>query len=274
MGFLSEPATETQVTHLRRGWLYLLTALAVVFLLAPTLLVVPMSFTASTFLEFPPREWSLRWYRSYFGTAEWREATWMSFKVASLTVLLATPLGTMAAYGLHVTRLRLAPLLMTLLVLPMLVPHILTAIGIFFVYVRVGLVNTTLGLVLAHTVLAIPFVVVVVTAGLRMFDMSTEMAARSLGASRLRAFLIVTLPQIRFSIVSGALLSFIASFDEVIVAFFVATGQVSTLTRRMFLALRDAIDPTIAAISTVLVVLSVVLLVLMQMFSSEARERR
>ena len=108
IGLLSAPATATQITHPRRLWLYALTALAIVFLLAPSLIVVPMSFTNSTFLEFPPQEWSTRWYRSYFGTAEWREATWMSVKVALFTVLAATPLGTMAAYGLHASRLRSA----------------------------------------------------------------------------------------------------------------------------------------------------------------------
>jgi putative spermidine/putrescine transport system permease protein len=271
---LGSPATETQVTHAQRLWLYVLAGFILVFLVAPTLIVVPMSFTDSTFLEFPPRQWSLRWYRNYFGTVEWRDATYTSLVVALWTVILATPLGTAAAYGLQVARLGWSSVVFIVLLLPMMVPHILTAIGAFFAYSKMGILNSRIGLVLAHTILAIPVVLVVVTAGLKSYDMSQEMAARSLGASRLRAFLRITLPQIRVSVLSAALFAFITSFDEVIIALFVATGPSSTLTRRMFLALRDAIDPTIAAISTLLVVLSVSLLLVLQLVGGfRSRER-
>jgi putative spermidine/putrescine transport system permease protein len=154
----------------------------------------------------------------------------------------------------------------------MLVPHILTAIGAFFAYAKIGVLNSRIGLVLAHAILAIPVVLVVVTAGLKSYDMSQEMAGRSLGASRLGAFLRITLPQIRVSVLSAALFAFITSFDEVIIALFVATGPSSTLTRRMFLALRDAIEPTIAAISTLLVALSLSVLLLVQ-FVGRQRDR-
>lgn len=248
-----------------RLWLFALGGLVIAFLVLPVLIVIPISFSDSTLLEFPPRAYSLRWYRALFGSLEWRDAAWVSVKVAVLTMAVATPVGTAAAYGLHVGGFRLAGVLRMLVLAPLLVPVILIAVGVFYVYALLGLNNTLVGLVLAHSMLALPFVVVSVGAGLRSYDMTQERVARSLGASWFRAFRSITLPQIRLSVLSGALLAFISSFDEVIVAFFISGGEMSTLPRRMFNALRDQIDPTIAAISTVLVVLSVVAVALLEM---------
>lgn len=240
-----------------RWWLYALGGLVIFFLVVPVLIVIPISFSSSTLLEFPPREYSLRWYRALLGSVEWRDAAWMSVKVAVLTTLVATPMGTAAAYGLHLGGFRLAGVLRLLVLAPILVPVILIAIGIFYLYVLLGLNNTIAGLVLAHAMLSLPFVVVSVSAGLRSYDMAQERVARSLGASWFRAFRAITLPQIRLPVMSGALLAFISSFDEVIVSFFISGGEYATLPRRMFNALRDQIEPTIAAISTILIVLSV-----------------
>lgn len=259
-GWLDRPASETQVTHGRRLWLYTIAALVLAFLVVPTLIVIPMSFSASQYLEFPPREWSLRWYRNYFDSRAWMQATGTSFKAAFLTMLVATPLGTLAAYGLHASRFRAARLAWVLLVTPMIVPVILVAIAVFYASVKLGLVNSLAGLVLAHSMLAIPLVMMVVASSLKGYDMNQERVARSLGASRPRAFWLVTLPQIRFSVLTGALLAFLTSFDEVIVALFVSGGANSTLTRNMFVALRDQIDPTIAAISTLMIVVTTLLL--------------
>lgn len=263
---LRSPANERQITHLSRLWLYVLVGLILIFLVAPTIIVVPMSFSASDLLEFPPREWSLRWYQRYFSSPEWMSATWMSAKSAIATVLVATPIGVAAAYGLALVTSRLNGIVAALIVLPTLVPSVLIAIGLFFAYSRTGLLNTTLGLVLGHVLMALPFVFVVMTAGFRGFDFDQERAAISLGASRYRAFLDVTLPQVRFSIITAALLAFIVSLDEVIIGLFVATGDSSTIPRRMFLALSDIIDPTIAAISSCLIVLTVTLLAISQIF--------
>ncbi len=257
---LSGPASDTQITHAGRLWLYLLCGLICLFLMAPSLLVIPMSFSGSRFLQFPPESWSTQWYDVYFDSVEWRAATIISLKAAVLTTLLATPIGTLAAYGIHVSRTRLGGLLQVIMMLPLMVPVILIAVGVFFLYAKVGLNNSVTGLVLAHSILAIPFVVVTVSAGLKSFDMNQEMVARSLGASRAKAFLTVTLPQIRFSVLSGALFAFITSLDEVVIALFVARGDSATLTRRMFAFLRDQVDPTIAAISTLLIGVSIVLL--------------
>jgi putative spermidine/putrescine transport system permease protein len=264
--WLDRPASATQITHARRLWLYAIAALVLAFLVVPTLLVVPMSFSGAQYLEFPPREWSLRWYRNYFASSAWMQATATSFQAAFLTALVATPLGTLAAYGLAASRFRAARLAYVLLITPLIVPVILIAIAVFYVYVKARLNNSLLGLVLAHAMLSVPLVMIVVASALKSFDANQEMVARSLGASRPRAFLLVTLPQIRFAVVSGALLSFLTSFDEVILALFVAGGDNSTLTRNMFLALRDQIDPTIAAISTLMILVTTVVFVLAQCF--------
>ncbi len=264
--WLDQAASATQVTHRQRLWLYGVAALVMAFLVVPTLIVIPMSFSDSQYLEFPPREWSLRWYRNYLGSPSWMQATATSFAAGALTTLVATPVGTLAAYGLFVSQMRVARLIHTLMLTPIIVPVILIGIGVFYVYVQIKLVNSLLGIVLAHSMLAIPLVILVVTSALKSYDMNQEMVARSLGASRARAFIGVTLPQIRFSLVTAALLSFLTSFDEVIMALFIAGGSNSTLTRSMFNALRDQIDPTIAAISTLMIVVTTVLLVLAQSF--------
>jgi putative spermidine/putrescine transport system permease protein len=255
----------------KRVWLFILGGLVIAFLVIPVLIVIPISFSGSTLLEFPPRSYSLRWYKALFESLEWRDAAWMSIKVATLTTMFATPVGAAAAYGLQVGGFRLAGVLRLLVLAPLLVPVILTAIGIFYLYALLGLNNTLFGLVLAHTMLALPFVVLSVSAGLRSYDMAQERVARSLGASWFRAFRSVTLPQIQLSVLSGALLAFISSFDEVIVAFFISGGEMATLPRRMFSALRDQIEPTIAAISTILVVLSVVTVAIVEMLRHPGR---
>ena len=177
-----------------------------------------------------------------------------------------TPIGVAAAYALNAGGLRFGRTIMLLLTVALIIPVILVGIGTFFLYARLGLNNTLTGLVLAHTVQALPLVVLTVLSGLRTYDMNQERVARSLGAGRFAAFWQVTMPQIRFSIISGALFAFITSFDEVVVSLFVSGGDTTTLTRRMFNALRDQVDPTIAAISTCLILLSIILLSVAQLF--------
>ena len=266
MSWLNHPASETQITHGQRLWLYILATVIMILLVAPTIIVIPMSFSASQYLEFPPREWSLRWYEHYLNSPEWIQATWTSLKAGFFTMCLATPIGTAAAYGLFVTKHPLSRMFYVLLITPIMIPVILIAIAAFYVFVQIKMVNSMFGLVIAHSILALPLVLIVISAALKSFDMNLEMAARSLGASRFTAFMDVTLPQIRFSVMTAALLSFLTSFDEVIVAMFVSGGENSTLTRNMFNALRDQIDPTIASISTIMIVISSSLLILTQLF--------
>ncbi len=264
MRWWKKSASDTQVTHGDRLWLYVVAAIIMLLLVIPTFIVIPMSFSDSQYLEFPPSNWSSRWYTEYIESSKWMRATVTSLQVGVLTMLLATPLGTMAAYALFVSGHRAARAIFVFLITPMIVPVILIAIGTFYAYGRVGLNNTITGLVLAHTVLAAPLVMIVITAALRTYDLNQERVARSLGATRLKAFFVITLPQIKFSIVIAALLSFLTSFDEVIIAIFVSGGLNATLTKHMFSALRDFIDPTIAAISTIMILISTVLLLATQ----------
>ena len=256
MKWWASAASETQITHGQRLWLYCLAVIIMCLLVIPTVIVIPMSFSDSQYLEFPPQTWSLRWYHEYLDTPRWMNATVTSFKVASLTMLVATPFGTMAAYGLFVSGSRLGKMVFFMLMTPMIVPVILIAIDTFYVFGKLGLVNSILGLVLAHTVLSVPIVMIIITAALRTYDLNQERVAQSLGSTRLRAFFEITLPQLKFSILTAALLAFLTSFDEVIISIFLSGGGNSTLTKQMFSALRDYIDPTIAAISTLMILLS------------------
>ena len=268
MNWWKRAASDTQVTHGGRSWLYVVAAIIMLLLVIPTFIVIPMSFSDSQYLEFPPSHWSVRWYEEYFGSAKWMRATITSLQVGTLTMLVATPLGTMAAYALFVSGHRAARAMFMFLITPMIVPVILIAVGAFYAYGRVGLNNTITGLVLAHTAMAAPLVMIVITAALRSYDLNQEHVARSLGATRVKAFFAITLPQIKFSVVTAALLSFLTSFDEVIIAIFVSGGANATLTKHMFSALRDFIDPTIAAISTIMVLVSSALLLAVQIIGS------
>ncbi|HJL87554.1 MAG TPA: ABC transporter permease [SAR324 cluster bacterium] len=272
MNWWNSPASETQITHGKRFWLYLVASLIMLLLVLPTLIVIPMSFSDSQYLEFPPSTWSLRWYFEYLETPKWMRATVTSFLIGFLTMLVATPLGTMAAYALYVSGHPAAKAIFVFLITPMIVPVILIAIGTFYVFGRMGMNNTIGGLVLAHTSLAAPLVMIVITAAFRTYDMNQERVARSLGASRLKAFFVITLPQIRFSVFTAALLSFLTSFDEVIISIFISGGVNATLTKHMFSALRDFIDPTIAAISTIMVLISTALMLATQFMGSKSNK--
>ena len=264
--WLHKSATETQISHGQRLWLYILASIIMILLVVPTLIVIPMSFSDSQYLQFPPDVWSTRWYAHYLGSSEWMLATRTSLKAACLTMLVATPIGILAAYGLHTSRIPFLRMAFVMMIMPMMVPVVLVAIGAFYAFVKLKILYTLTGLVLAHSILAVPLVVIVTGAALQSYDMNQENAARSLGAPRWKAFLTITLPQIRFAVVTSALLSFLTSFDEVVIALFISGGDNPTLTRNMFNALRDQIDPTIAAISTIMIILTTLLMVLAQIF--------
>ena len=246
----------------RRIIFVLFCAAVLLYLVLPILIVVPMSFSSARFLTFPPPSLSLRWYREYIGNPAWMQATLVTLTVAVCTVLIATPTGVSAAYAISQSKLRIMRIIHAALLLPLMVPVIITAVGIFFVYAKVGLIATMSGLVLANVMLALPYVIISVVAGLQSFDMTQEMVARSLGMNRLRSFFAVTLPQIKASVIAGAIFAFISAMDETIVAIFISGGQYQPLTKRMFTALRDEIDPTIAAISTLMTATSFMLVLI------------
>lgn len=264
-------ATDTQITHWQRTWLYLLCCAALIFLVVPCLLVIPMSFSADSFLNFPPHRLSLRWYHSFLDSDDWRRGAWVSIEVALATVVLATSTGTAAAYAIRSLGGRFAATIKMIFMLPMIVPVILIAVGVFFVYARLHLNNTIVGLVMAHTLLAIPYVVITVASGLDTYDLTQEMVARSLGATRIEAFFQVTFPQISAAVYASLLFSFMTSFDETVIALFVSGGDTSTLTKLMFENIRDQQDPTIAAISTVLISISTIALILVQWLSRKRK---
>ena len=242
--------------------LLLFCSLVLLYLILPVLVIVPMSFSSARFLTFPPPSLSLRWYQEYLGNAAWIQATRVTLTVALLTVLIATPLGIASAYAISQSKLRIMRMIHLTLMLPLVVPIIITAVGIFFVYARIGLIATLSGLVLANVMLALPYVVTSVIAGLQSFDATQEMVARSLGMGRLRSFFVVTLPQIKASVVTGSIFAFISAMDETVVGLFISGGQYQPLTKRMFTALRDEIDPTIAAISTLMTAASFLLVLI------------
>jgi putative spermidine/putrescine transport system permease protein len=233
-----------------------------VFLMVPILIVVPLSFSDTRFMTFPPPGYSLRWYHTFFGNSAWIDAARTTLIASVCASLLATPLGVAAAYAIQNGTHWVMRYARILLMLPLMVPIIIVAVGVFFVYSQAGYVNTLGGLILADTMLGLPYVLIAVGADLRTFDPTQEMVARSLGMNRFRSFMTVTLPQIRSSVISGAVFVFIQALDETVVALFVSGGANQTLTRRMFVTLRDEIDPTIAAISTMLTAITLCLVMI------------
>ncbi|WP_448574813.1 ABC transporter permease [Thermomicrobium sp.] len=235
-------------------------ALVLLYLVAPVLIVIPMSFSAAKYLSFPPPGLSLQWYENFFARADWTSATIQSIRVAFMVMVLSTVLGVAASLALVRASFPGKEIVNLIIVSPLVVPAIIVAIAIYGLYVQFRLVQTFWGLVLAHTVLAIPYVIVNVSATLRGFDIRLEQAARSLGANGWQTFRHVTLPLISPGIFAGAVFAFIASFDELIVALFIAGARGRTLPMRMFEGLRMEIDPTIAAVSSMLITFSVLVL--------------
>jgi putative spermidine/putrescine transport system permease protein len=234
--------------------------LTLLFLCAPIVIVVVVSFNATEFIQFPPHAWSLRWYRNYFGARQWVEPTLLSLRVAAVTMVLATVLGTTAAIGLTRGRFRWRRAIEFFFVSPMVVPTIVLAIGLYLLFARFKLVGQPVALYLAHTIVATPLVIVIVSAALRTTDPAIELAARSLGAGYFRALWHVTLPAIMPAVVSGAAFAFLVSFDEVVLAIFLGGPATTTLPKRMWESVRYEIDPTLTAISTLLVLIPIVVL--------------
>jgi putative spermidine/putrescine transport system permease protein len=231
-------------------------ALVLIYLVFPILVVVPLSFSAGTYLSFPPPGFSLRWYENFLSRSDWLGAASLSLWVGGAVMVSATALGAPAALALVRSSFPGKNLLTGFIISPLIAPVIIVAIGIYFFYARLGLVGNPFALVIAHTALAVPFVVINVSATLQGFDERLEQAAMNLGATPWRTFWQVTFPIIRPGVLAGALFAFISSFDELVVALFVSGTSAVTLPRKMWESIRFEIDPTIAAVSTILVVLT------------------
>lgn len=238
--------------NLPRLLLGLTCLLIAVWLVAPTLVVIPMSFAEKKSLAFPPSGFSWQWYRNFFTNPQWFDSLAVSARVAAMVAVAATAIGTAAAIGIERMKNRTAGLIRAVLITPMIVPGVVLAVGIYAVYLDAQLVGTWTGYVLAHTLLAIPFVVIAVGANLAVFDERLETAAASLGASRLTNFLTVTLPLILLGILSGALFAFVTSFDEVIVSLFITSPQLKTQPVQIFSSMTRDADPTVAAVGSLI----------------------
>jgi ABC-type spermidine/putrescine transport system permease subunit II len=238
------------------GWLFVFVVL--LFLFLPLLVVIPVSFSPGSIIEFPPSGLSMRWYEDFFGDQTWLDAAWLSLRLGICVATLSTVLGLMVA--LAMTRfLKRGRLLVRVLVLtPLIVPLIVTGIAMFDIMIQIGLARTFIGLLLAHTILALPLTAIVLESGLRHIDPALEDAAQSLGASPLRAFAAVTVPGLRASLVAAALFAFLTSWDEVVVVLFVGGATFETLPLKMFEFLETEVRPTIAAVSALLVLALVV----------------
>ena len=243
----------------------LLCVLVFVFLLAPIIIIIPISFSSSSLLNYPLPGLSLRWFEVIFTPYPWMLSLRNSVVIASATTVLATSLGTLAAYGLTSVEFRLKPLLMALLISPIMVPLVIIALAAYFLFARIGLAGSFTGMILAHPVLAVPFVVITVIATLQGFDRNLVRAAQSLGARPINAFFGITLPLILPGVVSGAIFAFVTSFDEIVVALFIASPAQFTLPRQLFSGLRDNLDPSIVAIATLLIVVSIGLMAMVEL---------
>lgn len=250
-----------------RWYIRLLAALIGLLLVAPTLVVVGMSFTSGGILAFPPKGFSLRWYANFLGSPDWVSGVSTSLQIALLVTILATLLGTMAAVGIVRGKVPFAGAVNAFLFSPMIVPVVVIALGMYLTYGRVHISGSVTGLVVAHTTLALPFVVINVVAGLRMVDWDLSLAARSLGASPLQAFIRVIAPLVVPSIAAGALFAFMTSWDELVIAIFLTSPVVKTLPVVMWEQVRSYVDPTIAAVATLLTLVTVVLFALVALLN-------
>jgi putative spermidine/putrescine transport system permease protein len=242
-----------------RGLLRLVVGVVFAFLLIPLAIVFPLSVSAAPYLEFPPPGFSWQWYEHYFFDPVWIDATIRSLQIATAAMLLSLAVGLPLAFSLVRGRYPGRALIDRLMATPMIVPAIVISVADYGLFAKLKLIGAWYGLAMAHTVLALPFVVIVLTAGLRGLDPALEQAAIGLGASRLTAVRRVTLPQIAPSLVSAMVLAFIVSFDELVVAMFLAGTQM-TLPKKMFDNIRMEIDPTIAAVSVLQILLIAVAL--------------
>jgi putative spermidine/putrescine transport system permease protein len=256
-----------------RGLPWLFAALVLLFLAAPLFVVVPAAFNGSSLLQFPPRSWSLRWFAHYFTDPGWLAATVMSFKVALVVAILSTLLGLASALALTRGFFPGRTVLRALIMAPLLAPVIVLAVGLYYVFLRTGLNGSFAAIVIGHTVVTFPYATVVIGAALGEVDPRLENAALGLGARPARAFVEITLPLIRPGLVVAALFGFLISFDEVVIAIFVTSAETMTLPRRIWDGIRFELNPTLAAVSTLLIALSCVIMLLSEVLRRHLRRR-
>lgn len=253
-----------------RTWgLTVVAVLALAFLSVPVVIVLPMSFSSASTLAFPPPGFSVRWYRSFFGDRAWLEAAANSAIIALASSIAALALGSAAAYGLVRGTFRGKGILEGNFMAPLIVPPVVKAVALYIVFAQLGLLRTYAGLIAAHTVLCVPYVVLLMSVAIRGFDVRLEQMAYSLGASWLFTFRRVLLPNLFPSVLAAWILAFIVSFDEIILTFFLF-GHRDTIPKRLFTLLEQKVDPTITAIATMLIGVSVITLALVALLVRRA----
>jgi putative spermidine/putrescine transport system permease protein len=268
----------------QRIWFYafrVICGLVFFFLIAPIVVIIPLSFNAEDFFTFTPAMlsldpagYSLKHYQDFFTNSDWQGALYNSLRIAPAATILSVGFGTLAAIGLSQDHVPFRRAIMAILISPMIVPLIISAAGMYFFYSRVGLQGTYVGVVLAHAALGIPFVIITVTATLVGFDRSLTRAAANMGAGPVTTFFRVQMPLILPGVISGGLFAFITSFDEVVVVLFVGSSGQKTLPWQMFTGLREQISPTILAVATILVCISIMLLTVVELLRRRSERLR
>jgi len=234
------------------GWL------GALFLLLPSFVIIPVSFTTHHYLSLPDEGLSLQHYQNLFSNPLWRGAIGQSLLIAALSSLLAVVAGTMGAIGLWRIASRFSDALRNVLLLPLIVPPIISALAFYKAWVKLGLLDSYAGIVIAHAILAVPYVIITVTTSLSNFDPKLEQAARNLGASAWTAMRLIIVPVIKPGILSGAVLAFLASWDEIVVTLFISSQRIMTLPKAIWNGIRDNIDPTVAAVGSLVILVTLV----------------
>ena len=270
--------------RLEKVWYYafrIICGLILFFLIAPIVVLIPLSFNAEPYftftqgmLTFNPDAFSTRWYQDIINNPQWIHSIKNSVIIGFFATIFATFFGTLAAWGLSRPQTPFRVPLMGLLISPMIVPLIITAAGMFFFYSKVGIAQTYPGLILAHTALGIPFVIITVTATLMGFDQDLIRASASLGASPVTTFRKVVMPLILPGVISGALFALVTSFDEIVVVLFLSGFEQRTIPRQMWVGIREQISPTILAVATILIAVAVALLTTVELLRRRSERMR
>ncbi len=235
-------------------------ALVFAYLVLPIFVIVPMSFSSQEYLSFPPSGWSLRWYRTMAENQAWAAATLNSFLIGIPAAVLSVLFGTLAALAVTRGQLRRATAVSAFFIAPMMLPHVVIAIGLYPVMLDLGLLRTRLAAIIGHTVVAMPLVFITVSASLRTYSGALELAAMTLGANRWRTFRYVTFPMIRMGVIAGGIFAFATSFDELMLSLFLTGAYTRTLPRLIWEQMNDYLTPTIAAVTTLFLAFSLMLL--------------
>ena len=268
----------------QKAWYYtfrILCGMIFFFLIFPILVIIPLSFNAQDFFTFTPEMlafkaegYSLKHYEDFFTNTDWQNALKNSLRIAPIATIMSVSFGTLAAIGLSQSHVPARRAIMAILISPMIVPLIISATGMYFFYSKIGIQGTYWGVVLAHAVLGVPFVIITVTATLVGFDKSLTRAAANMGAGPVRTFFKIQMPLILPGVISGGLFAFITSFDEVVVVLFVGSAGQKTLPWQMFTGLREQISPTILAVATILIAMSILLLTTLELLRRRSERLR